>query len=78
VCQTQLVTMRVECEKAWQSAAGEPLWDALGDRASGAMHIVRAYNERFLQSAYSGLLPPQPHHPSGECCFLCDGLRKAR
>ena len=62
----QLTTMRVECEKAAESAGGDALWELLGDRALATLHLVRAYRERSLHAAYSGLLPPQPHHSSGE------------
>ena len=58
--------MRVECEKAAESAGGDALWELLGDRALATLHLVRAYRERALRTAYSGLLPPQPHHSSGE------------
>ena len=58
--------MRVECEKAGECAGGDALWELLGDRALATLHLVRAYRERSLHAAYSGLLPPQPHHSSGE------------
>lgn len=62
----QLTTMRVECEKAAESAGGDAHWELLGDRALAMLHLVRAYHERALHAAYSGLLPPQPYHSSGE------------
>ena len=58
--------MRVECEKAAESAGGDALWELLGDRSLATLHLVRAYRERTLHAAYSGLLPPQPHHSSGK------------
>ena len=66
MCGVQLTTMRVECETAAESAGGDALWELLGDRALATLHLVRAYRERSLRAAYSGLLPPQPHHSSGE------------
>lgn len=60
--------VRVECEKAEAGAPGgdAPLWEALGDRALAAIQVARAYRERALHAAYSGVLPPQPRHATGE------------
>ena len=78
-CGMQLTTMRVECEKAAESAGGDrALWECLGDRALATLHLVRAYRERSLHVAYSGLLPPQPYRSSGEPKNICSPLTACR
>lgn len=65
----QLGTLRVECEKR-ECNGGDESWLALGEGALASLQTVRAYRERTLQAAYSGVLPPSPRQLEGAARFF--------